>query len=141
VIRVALVVWAGFAYGVLWAAIMFALTSFFGSVIWFGQLTVMIHLSIRRTLAAVWRTFAATAIMSAGVYYFMSIWPHGDTTPGRVAELILAMAIGGTLYIGPLLGLWVLCGRPAGPEDHAAKAIPKLLSRLGLGGEKPVIAG
>jgi lipopolysaccharide exporter len=141
VIRVALVVWAGFAYGVLWAAIMFALTSFFGSVIWFGQLTVMIHLSIRRTLAAVWRTFAATAIMSAGVYYFLSVWPYGDTTPGRVAELILAMAIGGTLYIGPLLGLWVLCGRPAGPEDHAAKAIPKLLSRLGLGGEKPVIAG
>jgi lipopolysaccharide exporter len=141
VIRVALVVWAGFAYGVLWAAIMFALTSFFGSVIWFGQLTVMIHLSIRRTLAAVWRTFAATAVMSAGVYYFLSIWPYGDTTPGRVAELILAIAIGGILYIGPLLGLWVLCGRPAGPEDHAAKAIPMLLARLGLGSEKPVIAG
>jgi lipopolysaccharide exporter len=141
VIRVALVVWAGFAYGVLWAAIMFALTSFFGSVIWFGQLTVMIHLSIRRTLAAVWRTFTATAVMSTGVYYFLSIWPYGDTTPGRVAELILAIAIGGILYIGPLLGLWVLCGRPAGPEDHAAKAIPQLLARLGLGGEKPVIAG
>jgi O-antigen/teichoic acid export membrane protein len=141
VIRVVLVVWAGFTYGVLWAAIMFALTSFFGSVIWFGQLTMMIHLSIRRTLAAVWRTFTATAIMSAGVYYFLSTWPYGDTMPGRIAELVLAMAIGGTLYVGPLLGLWVLRGRPAGPEDHAAKAIPQLLARLGLGGEKPVIAG
>ncbi|MDB5395893.1 MAG: polysaccharide biosynthesis protein [Rhodospirillales bacterium] len=141
VIRVVLVVWAGFTYGVLWAAIMFALTSFFGSVIWFGQLTVMIHLSVRRVLAAVWRIVMATAIMSAGVFYFLSTWPYGATMPGRIAELILAIALGGVLYIGPLLGLWVLCGRPAGPEDHAAKAIPQLLARLGMGAEKPVIAG
>jgi lipopolysaccharide exporter len=141
VIRVALVVWAGFTYGVLWAAIMFALTSFFSAAIWFGQLTTMIHLSIRRTLAAVWRTFAATGIMSAGVFYFLSIWPYGATTPGHIAELVLAIALGGLLYVGPLLGLWVLCGRPAGPEDHAAKAIPQLLARLGLRLEKPVPAG
>ncbi len=140
VIRVALVVWAGFAYGVLWAAIMFALTSFFGSVIWFTQLTVMIHLSIRRVVRAVWRTVMATAIMAAGVYYFLSIWPYGATTPGRSIELVFAIAIGGILYIGPLLGLWVLGGRPAGPEAHAAKAIPQLLARLGLGFEKPVPA-
>ncbi len=141
VIRVALVIWAGFAYGVLWAAIMFAITSFLGAVIWFGQLTVMIHLSIRRTLATVWRTFAATAMMSAGVYYFLTVWPYGDTMPGKVAELVIAISLGGVLYIGPLLGLWFLCGRPAGPEDHAAKAIPQLLARLGLGGHKPVPAG
>ena len=140
-IRVALVVWAGFNYGVLWAAIMFALTSFLGSVIWFGQLTVMIHLSIRRTIAAVWRTVAATAIMSAGVFYFLSVWPYGATTPGRSIELVLAIALGGCLYIGPLLGLWHLCGRPPGPEDHAAKAVPQLLARLGFGHDKPVSAG
>jgi lipopolysaccharide exporter len=140
-IRVVLVVWAGLTYGVLPAAAMFAVTSFFSSAIWFSQLTVMIGLSVGRTLAAVWRTFTATGIMSAGVYYFLSIWPYGGTMPGRILELILAVLLGGVLYIGPLLGLWLLCGRPAGPEDHAAKAIPQLLARLGLRLEKPVPAG
>ncbi len=139
-IRVILVVWAGFAYGVIWAAIMFALTSFFSSAIWFGQLTTMIGLSIKRTLAAVWRTFTATGIMTAGVAYFLSIWPYDATMAGRSGELAIAIAIGGLLYTGPLLGLWVLCGRPTGPEDHAAKAMPKLLARLGLFTEKPVSA-
>jgi len=131
-IRVVLVVWAGFTYGVLAAAAMFAVTSFFSSAIWFGQLTVMIGLSLKRTFAAVWRTFAATGIMSAGVYYFLVVWPYADSTPGRVAELIIAVSMGGLLYIGSLFGLWQLCGRPEGPEDHAAKALPSLLARLGL---------
>ena len=138
-IRVVLVIWAGLTHGVLAAAAMFAVTSFFSSAIWFGQMTIMIELSIRRTIAALWRIFTATAIMSGGVFYFLSIWPYGETTPGRIAELVIAVALGGALYIGPLLGLWILCGRPAGPEDHAAKAIPQLLARLGL--RSPVPAG
>ncbi len=141
VIRVVLVVWAGIAHGVLWAAIMFAFTSFFSSAIWFGQLATMIGLSIKRTVAAVWRTFAATGIMSIGVFYFLTAWPYGSTTPGRTAELALAVVIGGALYIGPLLGLWLSCGRPQGPEDHAATAVPQLLARLGILAEKPAAVG
>jgi O-antigen/teichoic acid export membrane protein len=138
-IRVVLVVWAGFTHGVLAAAAMFAVTSFFSSAIWFGQLTVMIGLSVRRTFAAVWRTFTATGIMSAGVYYFLAVWPDADSTPGRVAELVIAIALGGLLYIGALMGLWQLSGRPEGPEDHAVKALPSLLARLGI--RLPVPAG
>jgi hypothetical protein len=120
---------------------MFAVTSFFSSAIWFSQLRVMIGLSMQRTFAAVWRTFTATGIMSGGVYWFLAVWPYGATIPGKVIALILAVALGGVLYIVPLLGLWQLCGRPAGPEDHAAKAIPQLLARLGLRLDKPVAAG
>jgi lipopolysaccharide exporter len=72
--RVGLVVWAGFAYGVLWAAAMFALTSFFSSAVWFGQLTTMIGLSLKETFQAVWRTLAATGAMSILVFYFINSW-------------------------------------------------------------------
>src|SRR5262249_36530331 len=138
-IRVVLVVWAGLAHGVLAAAAMFAVTSFFSSAIWFGQLTVMIGLSAKRTFAAVWRTFAATGVMSAGVYYVLAGWPYAGSTRGRVAKLAIAIVLGGLLYIGSLLGLWQLCGRPEGPEDHAAKAVPSLLARLGI--RLPIPAG
>jgi O-antigen/teichoic acid export membrane protein len=132
-IRVVLVVWAGYRYGALAAAAMFALTSFFSSAIWFQQLTVMIHLSMRVTFAAVWRVLVAVAIMSAGVLYLLAVWPYGDDFVGRVAELLIAVALGGALYIGSLLGLWQISGRPAGPEDHAMKAIAQLLARFGIG--------
>jgi len=132
VIRVALVVWAGYSYGVLWAAGMFAITSFFSSAIWFIQLTIMIDLSLARTFRAVWRTLAATGIMSAGVLYFLAVCPVGATTPGRILELMIAVVLGGLLYGGSLLGLWALSGRPEGPEDHAVKALRQLANRLDL---------
>lgn len=140
VFRFGLVVWAGFTYGVLWAAIMFALTSFVSSAIWFTQLAIMIGLSIGRTAAAVWRTIAATGVMTLGVVLLLRTWPYPDSTIGRSAELAIAVIVGGILYIGPLLGLWFLSGKPTGPEDHAVTAIPQLLARLGLPSGKTAVA-
>ncbi len=128
--RVALVVWAGFAHGVLWAAAMFAITSFFSSAIWFGQLTTMIGLSLTRMFLAIWRTMAATGAMAAGVYSLMSAWPRDMGIAGRATELALAIVGGGVIYIGILLGSWFLAGSPPGPEDHALKALKGLPGRF-----------
>jgi lipopolysaccharide exporter len=133
VIRVVVVLTAGFKYGTLAAAATFALTSLFSSAVWFQQLAVMIHLSLKATFASLWRIGMATIIMSGGVLYFLLLWPYGDDYISRAAELVIAVAIGAFFYVGTLLGLWVLTGRPAGPELHAAKAIPGLLARLRLG--------
>jgi O-antigen/teichoic acid export membrane protein len=132
VIRVGLVIWAGVTYGVIWAAAMFAITNFLSSAIWFGQLTTMIHLSLRQTFAATWRTLAATAIMAAGVWYFLVLWPYGNSSAIEIIELILAVMLGGGLYLGFLGGLWRLSGRPAGPEDHVVRALGQLAVRLNL---------
>ncbi len=140
VIRVGLVVWAGVEYGVLWSAIMFAVTSFFGAAIWFGQLTVMIGLSLRRTLRAVWRTLAATAVMAGGVSGFLWAWPYGAEVGGRVAALVIAVSIGGMLYVGSLIGLWALSGRPEGPEDHAFKALRQAIARIEVFRRRPAAA-
>jgi O-antigen/teichoic acid export membrane protein len=134
--RVALVVWAGFTYGVLWAVAMFALTSFFSSALWFAQLMRMIRLSLITVIRAVWRVFAATAIMAACVSYWLTLWTDGAGSTGRVVELVAAVALGGAAYIGVLLGLWWLSGRPAGPEDHAVRTGRQLLARLGPGRRK-----
>jgi len=133
VFRVVLVVWAGFTYGVLWAAGMFAITAFLSSAIWYIQLSIMIGLSMGRTFLAVWRILTATGIMAAGVWYFIATWPHGETTPGRILALGLAVVLGGVLYGGSLLLLWAMSGRPEGPEDHAVKALGQLAGRLGFG--------
>jgi O-antigen/teichoic acid export membrane protein len=130
IIRLGLVLWAGFAYGAIWAAGMFALTSFFSSALWFAQLTVLIGLSLKRTFAAVWRTLLATAIMAACVSYFLWVWPDSGYAAARAVRLVLSVGLGGAVYLGALLGLWVISARPAGPENHALMAIRQLIARL-----------
>jgi PST family polysaccharide transporter len=139
-IRVILVLTAGFKYGTVAAAGTFAFTSFFSSAIWLQQLAVIIHLSMKSLFLAVWRVGVATAVMSAGVRYFLALWGNGEDFFSRVFALIFAVALGGILYIGTLLGLWLFSGRPEGPENHAAEAIPKLLARLGIGSKIPSLA-
>jgi O-antigen/teichoic acid export membrane protein len=139
-VRVGLVVWAGFTFGVLWAAGMFALTSFFSSAIWFGQLTTMIGLSLGETFRAVWRTFVATAAMSAAVYGLIAAWGDAAAMPESLIELVCAILVGGIAYVGCLLGLWFLCGLPAGPEDLASRALLKVWERLDSMRRRTVIA-
>jgi O-antigen/teichoic acid export membrane protein len=140
VVRVVLVVWAGFTYGVLWAVGMFAFTTLFSSAIWFGQLTTMIGLSLMETWRAVWRIVVATGAMSAAVYYLMMSWSAGDGMTSRLTELAATISLGGFTYIGMLLGLWFLCGRPAGPEYLASKAFHRLWTRVDALRHKPAAA-
>jgi hypothetical protein len=134
------VIWAGFAYGVLWAAAMFALTSFFSSAIWFGQLTTMIGLSLMETWRAIWRTLAATGAMAAAVYYFIAAWGDDAGVTARLTELVVAIILGGLVYIGVLLCLWLMGGRPSGPEALASRAFGRLWARLDMMRHKPAAA-
>ncbi len=140
VARTGLVIWAGFAYGVLWAAAMFALTSFFSSAIWFGQLTTMIGLSLMETWRAIWRTLAATGAMAAAVYYFIAAWGDDAGVTARLTELVVAIILGGMVYIGVLLCLWLMGGRPSGPEALASRAFGRLWARLDMMRHKPAAA-
>ena len=68
-------------------------------------------------LARIWRGLAASAAMAA----FLVLSGVGWTAAGpsfRTAtmQLLLSIAIGMAGYTGVLLGLWVLSGKPNGPE-------------------------
>lgn len=138
-IRVVIVIAAGLAYGPLAAAATFALTTLVSSIIWVQQLTVIIHLPMKVLFASVWRIAVSTAVMSLGLRYFLGLGGYGEDFFSHIIELILAVVVGGILYIGTLLGLWWASARPAGPENHAAEAIPKLLARMGLGSKTPFV--
>ena len=43
--------------------------------------------------------------------------------------LCTAVTIGGVLYIGTLMGLWVISGRPAGPEQQALGVVVEIARR------------
>ncbi len=66
----------------------------------------------------IWRITAATALMAAALSQSGLGWC--DMGLGQMA---LAIALGAVVYVGALAGLWLLCGRPAGPEADAVALI------------------
>lgn len=129
-IRTALVIWAGVTHGVVWAAIAMAVTSFVGTAIWYGQLVHIIGHLLGATLRATWRIMIAVAVMAAGVLFLQALWPQADTLPVMGAQLASQSLVGAAIYVGVVLGLWRICGRPAGPESHAVTAASQVWGRL-----------
>lgn len=66
----------------------------------------------------IWRITAATAFMAAALSQSGLGWCEMG-----LGQMALAIALGAVVYVGALAGLWLLCGRPAGPEADAVALI------------------
>lgn len=75
-------------------------------------LTRLLDISMRDLLATLWRPSTAGAFMTAVVLGINAALPF--VGPGR---LFIDVAAGAASYAGALMVLWLLSGRPAGPED------------------------
>jgi O-antigen/teichoic acid export membrane protein len=93
--------------------------------------------SIAEPLIASWRSFAAVAVMSAGLWF----WPAHDVAaavaPALMADVAMRVVAGGVLYVGTHLLLWQIAGRPAGAEAlllrQAARLSGQAVSRFRAG--------
>ena len=140
VVRTGLVIWAGLTHGVLWAVWAMAAVSFFSTSILFTQLIVIIDLSVRRVIAALWRVMVATAVMASGVAYLQYLWPQSGQMPEMIGQLSSQIALGAFLYIGVLIALWRASGRPSGAEAHALEVLQKGLARMSRRGGRVAAA-
>ena len=84
-----------------------------------------IHITPYGYLEALWRPFAAAAIMAAIVKLADAIIPLV-----YVEKLILDVAVGGMSFAGSLISLWVLSGRPETPEGDIVALLQKGWKRL-----------
>ncbi len=66
----------------------------------------------------IWRITAATALMAAVLSQSGLGWCEMG-----LGQMALAITLGAVVYVGALAGLWLLCGRPAGPEADAVALI------------------
>lgn len=70
-------------------------------------------LRVRELLASIWRPCAAAAIMVAGVLALPSL-----AAMPAVAQLLVKVALGATIYLTSLLVVWRLAGCPDGAESY-----------------------
>jgi O-antigen/teichoic acid export membrane protein len=116
--------WFGFigiAYAELVTAVLYLIINY-------PTLFRVLDIGIAAYLARIWRPGAASCVMGASIYWAREILAGLTPAPGSLMRLIILIAIGVTVYVGALLGLWNLLGRPDGPERSAiAIARNKLL--------------
>jgi O-antigen/teichoic acid export membrane protein len=107
--------WFGFV-GIAYAELVTALLYL---IINYPTLFRVLDIGIAAYLARIWRPGAASCVMGASVYWVREILAGLAPVPGSLVRLIILIAIGITVYVGALLGLWNLLGRPDGPERSA----------------------
>jgi O-antigen/teichoic acid export membrane protein len=123
------------AVGAAWAHL---LTSIFFVPISFGVVLRYLRLRIRAFLAATWRIGAAAGIMAFAVDRFVD-WSSADGWPAAVS-LVTAVTAGAAIYVGVMLALWVVAGKPAGVERTVLDSGATRLRALRRGGEAARLA-
>ena len=102
-----------------------AVSSVFG-VIFFGRLVSHRTVSAREITRQFLRPALATAIMVIG----LSVLFPGTAGWSNGALLAAKVALGVVLYVGSLLGVWVLRGKPSGAEEDLVGIVRERLELL-----------
>jgi len=76
-----------------------------------------IGVSARQLLATVWRPLLAAAVMYGVTVLAQPPIDTAALTTGRALVLLaIFVPLGAATYIGVVLSVWMLCGRPSGAE-------------------------
>lgn len=104
-----------------------------GSFISFVAVWVQLkrHLNLRWLdyPAAMWRTFLATCLMAGAVQAINLIPFARDVLSNNWLHLGLKVTIGVLVYVSSVMALWVLSGRPIGPESQILKLVRSIVDR------------
>lgn len=96
----------------------------------FVVITRLVGIPAVSVLAAGWRTFASTIVMTVAVLGVQSlISAPGTTFFSHLIDLLLSVGTGMLAYLATHLLTWHLSGRPDGPESDAYAYAMPLLSR------------
>ncbi|CAH2602004.1 Lipopolysaccharide biosynthesis protein [Rhodovastum atsumiense] len=89
----------------------------------------LIGTPIREQLRANIRTVASAALMAIAVLQYNRM-VAALSGHGLLIELLAPIACGAAVYLGIHAGLWMLAGRPDGPETEVARLAGAVLRRL-----------
>ena len=117
-------------FGLIGAAIGFAITDAFGQLVHLRATLRHLGLRLGALLARVLRSLIATAIMALVLTWLRVGWVdfsgEGWVLGGR---LLGTAAIGTLVYVIALLGLWIAAGRPQGAETDLLGVAARMTRR------------
>jgi lipopolysaccharide exporter len=87
-------------------------------------------LNLRDQLAANIRAFASSAVMIAGVVMASSYLTQKTDPTSLSIKIVAIVLLAAFIYCGTSLVLWVLMGKPSGPEREVGHLGAKALAKL-----------
>jgi O-antigen/teichoic acid export membrane protein len=125
VITIGLVFWG--LPGLIFSRVLTGLFSAFVNMIIVKR---FISVSVSAQLWANFRALASSAVMAAGVTLADRSMGVETTHTGLVLQLAALICLGGVLYCGTSIFLWLVMDRPNGPETEVRKIAAKVLSKV-----------
>lgn len=114
-------------HGVIFGRVFTGLLSAFVNMILVKR---FIGVSVLKQLAANGRTLVSVAVMAAGVSLVSTLMNAAADRPALVLHLAVLVASGVAFYCGTTLLLWLMMGRPDGPETEVHRILAKILSGI-----------
>jgi O-antigen/teichoic acid export membrane protein len=107
-----------------------------GSSITFVAVWVQLkrHLNLRWQdyPAAMWRTITATCIMATVVHAINLLPEARETLSNNWQHLFIKIIVGIVVYVSSVIFLWMLSGRPIGPERQVLNLVKSKLGHAGF---------
>ncbi|WP_102797865.1 lipopolysaccharide biosynthesis protein [Bowmanella denitrificans] len=109
------------AQGYIGAAYAVLATSIMMFPVFTGAICISLKLSIWHYLGCIFRPLVSAGVMYLGcakLFYHSISVPVTPPASASITELLLLLICGGVIYVLTNLGLWLVQGRPDGPERH-----------------------
>ncbi|MEI5679946.1 MULTISPECIES: lipopolysaccharide biosynthesis protein [unclassified Mesorhizobium] len=129
-VRVPIMVIGLLLYGLPGIVIGRVFTGLFNALVNMILVKRFIGVTVLKQLSANVRALASVVVMAAGVTLAARYLGHTADKMMLVQQLALLVTLGGALYCGSSLLLWILMKRPAGPEMEIQKILGKILSKV-----------
>ena len=132
-VQLSLLVCLVWSWGIPGAAVAMALTVLLEQSIYSVLAFRKFDIPPLHLLQRIWRCMVAAASMAAVLAMTGYGWTSSTTTHTSNATLLLVACVSGAIvYTGVLLGLWLACGRPKGPETDVLELVRRMSSGLVL---------
>ena len=131
VIQLSLLVFCVWHWGIPGAAVAMAVTVLLEQAIYSVLAFHAFKIPPSHLIGQIWRCMIAAGSMAAVLGMTGLGWTSGTAPEGSNAiHLLSACATGAAVYGVVLLGLWLACGRPNGPEADVLELLKRIGSRL-----------
>jgi lipopolysaccharide exporter len=130
ILRWGFAIWAGVTWGMKAAIWVLTISALANAIIWTLTLLPVLKLRLVEVVNALWRTAVSCAVMAAVLLAFTPLGTDGVSMLVITQRMIVAITVGGVVYLGMQILLWKLSGSDDGPEMRAWLYLASLVRRM-----------
>lgn len=132
VIRIPFIIIGFLVNGLMGVVVARAISSSIGTVWNMALVRDLSGISVRRQFADNGRTLLATAAMVGVALFAQLLLARAGIHLPPIGAIVMLVGVGGVTYVGARLGLWLIQGRPLGPESEVLGVVSRFIPKAAV---------